>query len=233
MKLAVIYGTSKKQRSTTYNLAQKAIEVLKEKDEVKEIWLPKDMNHFCQGCFQCFNGKREKCGAYAQIEPIRKIIDEAEVIIFAVPVYVYHVPGQVKALLDHFGWQWMVHQINGKMFSKQAFIITTCAGTGTKSTVKDIKDNMDFWGVGKVYEFAESVRAADWEGVKPDNKVKYEKEIVKISNKIMSNKGKVKPRLKVKLNFYQFRMLQKKINLSEVDRAHWDRQGYLGNKRPW
>ena len=66
MKLVVIYGTSKKERSTTYNLAQKAIEVLREDDEVSEIWLSKDMNHFCQGCFQCFNGKREKCGAYYQ-----------------------------------------------------------------------------------------------------------------------------------------------------------------------
>ena len=41
----------------------------------------------------------------------------------------------------------MVHRPNGKMFTKQALIITTAAGGGMRSTIRDIKDSMNFWGV--------------------------------------------------------------------------------------
>ena len=36
-------------------------------------------------------------------------LDEADVIILASPVYVYHATGAMKAFLDHYGYRWMVH----------------------------------------------------------------------------------------------------------------------------
>ena len=102
------------------------------------------MNHFCRGCFSCFEGHHEKCGGYEQIKPIVDAIDKSELIIFTTPVYAYHVPGQMKAFLDHFAYRWLVHQPNGEMTKKQALIISTAAGAGMKTTVKDIKNSLDF-----------------------------------------------------------------------------------------
>lgn len=233
MKITVIYSTLRKTKSTTYHLAQKVIKQLKENDEVVEFWLPRDMDHFCHGCFQCFEGHKEKCEGYEKVEPIRKAIDEAELIIFAVPVYVYHAPGQVKALLDHFGWQWMVHQVNGKMFRKQALIITTAAGAGMKSTVKDIKDSMDFWGIARVYSYKKGIFTGHWTELDDKKKKQLEEDVLNIARKIKRRGDKVTPRLKVKCMFYACRFMQKKMQLNPVDSEHWRNQGFLDKVRPW
>ena len=233
MKITVIYATPRKAKSTTYHLAQKAIESLKGDDEVVEVWLPRDMDHFCQGCFQCFEGHKERCAGYEKIEPIRQALDEAELIVFAVPVYVYHAPGQVKALLDHFGWQWMVHQVNGKMFRKQALIISTAAGAGMKSTIKDVKDSMNFWGVARVYSYKKALFVADWTEMQDNKKKALEEGILKVTKQIKKRAGKVTPRIKIKCMFYGCRLMQKKIGINSVDVDHWKRQGFLDKARPW
>ena len=142
MRITAIYSTERKSKSTTYNLAQTAINELRKDDEVYEFFLPRDMNHFCRGCFSCFEGHHEKCGGYEQIKPIVDAIDKSELIIFTTPVYAYHVPGQMKAFLDHFAYRWLVHQPNGEMTKKQALVISTAAGAGMKTTVKDIKNRV-------------------------------------------------------------------------------------------
>lgn len=233
MKITVIYGTGRKERSTTYHLAQTVIDALKGEDEVKTFFLPKDMNQFCTGCFKCFEGHQEKCLAYNQIKPIQEAFEEAELIIFTVPVYVFHVPGQVKVLLDHFGFWWMVHQLNGKMFHKQAIVISTAAGAGMKSTVKDVKDSLDFWGVGRVYSYKKPIRAAHWTEIKKDQQDKMKEDILKVATKIKRRQHTMIPRVKVKLMFYGCRLMQKKIGLNDVDVAHWEKMGWLGKVRPW
>ena len=233
MNITVIYGTGRKESSTTYHLAQSVIKKLKGNDKVFEFFLPKDMNQFCVGCFKCFEGKPEKCLAYAQIKPIREAFMKSELIIFTAPVYVFHAPGQVKALLDHFGWEWMVHQLNGAMFHKQALIVSTAAGAGMKSTIKDVKDSMDFWGVGRVYTYSKAILAAHWTEIEEKERAKMEAKILKVSRQIKKREGHVTPRLKVKLMFYGCRFMQKKIGLNAVDVEHWKEKGWLDQVRPW
>ena len=55
-------------------------------------------------------------------------IDDSELIVFCAPTYVYHIPGQVKTLLDHFAYRWLVHRPDLSLMCKQALIITTAAG---------------------------------------------------------------------------------------------------------
>ena len=87
------------------------------------------MPNFCRGCYQCFTD-HTKCPDFAYIKPIADAMREADLLIFTALVYVYHVPGQVKAFLDHFGYRWMPHQPGGDMFKKQALLISTAAGAG-------------------------------------------------------------------------------------------------------
>ena len=70
----------------------------------------------------------EHCPHYEKLKPIVEAIDEADVIILASPVYVYHATGAMKALLDHYGWRWMAHCPEEKMFKKQGVCIATAAG---------------------------------------------------------------------------------------------------------
>lgn len=232
MRITAIYSTERKSKSTTYNLAQTAINELRKDDEVYEFFLPRDMNHFCRGCFSCFEGHPEKCGGYEQIKPIVDAIDKSELIIFTTPVYAYHVPGQMKAFLDHFAYRWLVHQPNGEMTKKQALVMSTAAGAGMKTTVKDIKNSLDFWGVGHFYKFTKSLWAAHWTELDNSKQNEMKESILKICKKIYKNKDK-EPRLKVKMMFYGCRLMHMKMGLNPPDVEHWRKQGWFGKKRPW
>lgn len=231
MKIVVIYGTMRK--GSTYNIAQQFLGKLSDNSkDVKEIFLPKDMPNFCRGCFQCFTDNT-KCPDYQYTEPILKAMDEANLIIFVSPVYVYHITGQMKAFLDHFGFRWMAHQPSGKMFKKQALIISTAAGGGTKSTMKDILDSMWFWGIGRTYKYGVNVAAADWEHVNDKKKLEIQNKVEKLSAKIKRQSNKVIPSLKVKGLFYTMRFMQKKFAFNEPDVKYWKELGWLEKTRPW
>lgn len=95
--------------------------------ERTEFFLPRDFGEFCCGCTRCFKESEPKCPHYKKLQPITAALDEADVIILASPVYVYHATGSMKAFLDHYGWRWMVHRPEEKMFRKQGVCIYNSA----------------------------------------------------------------------------------------------------------
>jgi multimeric flavodoxin WrbA len=232
MNIVAIYGTEHK--GSTYNISQMFLRKVKtETSEIKEFFLPKDMPHFCRGCGLCFGKGEGDCPHYKEISPIKEAIEKADLLLFASPVYVYHTTGQMKTLLDHFGYQWMPHRPNPPMFSKMALVVTTAAGAGMKSTSKDITDSLSFWGVGKIFKFGKAVAAINWEGVSGKKKEEIEKQTDKLALKIIKKSSKVNPSLKVKFLFYVMRIMQKKLTINPVDKEYWEKQGWLGSKRPW
>lgn len=232
MKITVIYGTQRRSKSTTYNIAQRFIRQLSDVESVTEFTLPKDMPHFCIGCWNCFTDYK-KCPHYDHLKPILESMLNADLLIFTAPVYVFHVPGQVKTFLDHFGYQWMAHQPREEMFSKQALLISTAAGAGTKSTLKDLKDSMTFWGIASIYTFGRNVFASDFDTIAPKKLLKFEKEIDELSAKIQRESRNVKPPIKTKALFYAMRFMHKKYRFNPADVQHWESHGWLGKQRPW
>jgi len=121
-----------------------------------EFYLPWDMPHVCIGCYACINGNEENCGGYDALKPIISATEQSELIIFCSPTHVFHTPGQIKTLLDHFGYRWLVHRPDLSFLKKQAVIITT-AGSGMKSTVRDIPDSLNYWGVARTHCITQAV----------------------------------------------------------------------------
>ena len=119
MKIAMIHGQN--HRGSTYHIGAMLAEKLG--GEVTEFFLPRDFGEFCVGCNSCFMKAKEKCPHYEKLIPINKAIKEADVIILTSPVYVYHVTGPMKAWLDHYGHQWMVHRPDERMFTKQSVFL--------------------------------------------------------------------------------------------------------------
>lgn len=232
MKIAVIYGTE--HRGSTYNIVQLFLQNLNsEAEEINEFFLPKDMPHFCCGCSLCFMKGEEFCPHHEKVSIIEKAMERADLLIFSSPVYVYHATGQMKTLLDHFGYQWMVHRPNKLMFSKMALVVSTAAGAGMKSTVKDITDSLDFWGVAKVFKYKKAVAAINWDGVNEKKKEEIAKDVKNISSNIIRSSKNVKPCIKVKTMFNVMRIVQKKGGFNQADSDYWKRQGWLESVRPW
>ena len=119
MNITVIYASGRKIRSSTYQIAQMLIKELLEDGTCFSFFLPDDMPHICTGCRACILGKEQACGGAAAMAPILKAIEQSGLILFCAPTYVYHVPGQMKSLLDHLAYRWMVHRPDLSFMKKQ------------------------------------------------------------------------------------------------------------------
>ncbi len=229
MKIVLINGTNHK--GSTYHIARQLADKLK--CETTEFFLPRDFDEFCLGCTTCFIKGEEYCPHHSKIEKITKALLEANVIILDSPVYVYHASGAMKALLDHYGYMWMSHRPEESMFKKQGVVISTAAGAGTKSTMKDMKDSLFFWGVAKNYEFGIPVAATSWEQINEKKLKKIDKATTRIAKKIIKRNGKVKPSIGAKLFFAIMRLLQKNGGWNPKDKEYWKEKGWTEKKRPW
>jgi multimeric flavodoxin WrbA len=228
VKITIIHGQS--HQGSTCNIARLLAKKLN--GEVKEFFLPKDFGEFCVGCTACFAVSETKCPHSEKLLPITKSLDEADVIILESPVYVYHSTGSMKAFLDHYGWRWMIHRPEEKMFSKQAVCISTAAGAGTKSTNQDMAHSTFFWGVARTYTYGMAVRATSWKKVSLEKKQKINKDLDALAKKIMRKQGKVKPSVKTKAFFLFVRRMHKR-GWNEVDGNYWKEKGWTEKKRPW
>lgn len=227
MKITVIHGQSHK--GSTYNVAKELCNKLG--GEVMEFFLPIDFGCFCKGCTACFTDET-KCPDYEKLKPITEAMDNADVIILTSPVYVMHSTGSMKAFLDHYGYRFLVHRPEEKMFSKQAICISTAAGAGMGSTIKDMADSTFFWGIAKTYKLGVAVMETRWEMVKPQIKAKIDKKTSALAKKISKKVGRVKPDIKTKAFFGIMSIMQKKgFNPADVD--YWKEKGWTKGKRPW
>ena len=228
MKTVIIHGQSHK--GSTYHIARQLAE--KVGGEITEFFLPRDFGEFCLGCTRCFNEHESKCPHYEKLRPMTEAIDASDLIILASPVYVYHATGAMKAFLDHYGYRWMVHSPEGSMFTKQGVAISTAAGAGMKSAIKDMADSLFFWGVAKIYKYGTGVAAADWDGISEKKKQAIDRRTTALANAIKSKEGRVTPALKTRAFFFIMHLMQRK-GFNPRDVKHWNEHGWTGKARPW
>ena len=228
MKTVIIHGQS--HEGFTCHIARMLAEKLG--GEVTEFFLPRDFGAFCVGCTTCFVKNECGCPHYEKLWPITGAMDNADVIVLASPVYAYHATGPMKAFLDHYAYRWMVHRPEETMFSKQAVVISTAAGAGTKSTNKDMADSTFFWGCARTYKLGVSVSATSWDGASPKVKAQIGRKVSAIADKIKGRVGRVKPGMKTRAFFSIMRMMQKN-GWNPADQDYWRDKGWLGKNRPW
>ena len=228
MKITVIHGQSHK--GSTYHIAKQLCDKLG--GEVTEFFLPKDFDCYCKGCTACFLKKESSCPDYEKLSPLTAALDSADVIILASPVYVMHATGAMKSFLDHYGYRYMVHRPEEKMFLKQAVCISTAAGGGMRSTIKDMADSTFFWGCARTYKLGVAVMETRWEMVKLKIKRKIEKKTDSIAKKILSREGKVKPTIKTRA-FFSIMSMAQRNGFNEADANYWKEKGWTNGKKPW
>ena len=228
MKITILHGQSHK--GSTYHIARMLADKLE--GEVTEFFLPRDFGEFCVGCTQCFEQSETLCPHYEKLQPITQAIDQADVLILASPVYVYHATGAMKALLDHYGYRWMAHRPQEAMFRKQGVCISTAAGAGIKTTNRDMADSLFFWGVPKIYRYGVAVLETSYTRVNAKIKANIDRKTTKLAQTIRLKHGRVKPGLKTKGFFAIVRMLHK-IGWNEADIIYWKEKGWEEKARPW
>lgn len=232
MNITVIYATGRKARSCTYNIAQLLIKELLDNDKLFEFQLPGDMPHICVGCYACIKGQEQKCGGAAALAPILAAMEQSELIIFCTPTYVFHVPGQMKTLLDHFAYRWMIHRPHLSFMRKQAVIINTAGGGGMRSTVRELKDSTDYWGIARTHILSQKVWDYDWTSLPESFRASAEARVKRTARSVRCHAGHLTPSVKVRCLFTLYRFLHKRQKMSAVDDAYWQEKGYVTG-RPW
>ena len=218
MRILVFYGKSIKDE--TYDITKKFIAKFA-KANVKEYFLPDDMAKPCLGCGNCYLNSEKNCYAFRQIAKIYENLTDADLIIFATPAYVDNIPGHLKSFFDHFGFLWMLRRPNGIMFKKRAAIIATSDKLNAKNTVKEIKKNLNWWGISNVYGCA----------IDLNKKNKIDDDIEKTYQKVINSQIKVNYLTKRRFK-YSLRQIKKHPE-NEYDYNYWKDNGWLNRKRPW
>lgn len=228
MKIVLIHGQNHK--GSTYQIGRLLLEQF-ENSEVKEFFLPRDLEHFCVGCYNCIQDEA-KCPFHNEKRNIMEAVEKADLLIFTTPTYCMRVSAPMKAFIDLTFTYWMVHKPRKCMFSKKAVVISTAAGTGMKTAIKDISNTLFYWGVPYIREYGVAVQAMSWEQVGNKKKTKIKSDMVKLANRI--KKDKVKVGFKTRFMFGIMRMMQlKDMGSSESEKEYWKEKGWLDKDRPW
>lgn len=228
MKITIIHGQN--HMGSTYHISKLLSEQFKDSD-IKEFFLPKDLEHFCIGCYNCIESDT-KCPFYKEKDLIMQAVESADLLIFTTPTYCMHASASMKAFIDLTFTYWMSHRPKECMFSKKAAVISTSAGTGAKNAVKDIETALFYWGIPCIRKYAVAVQAMNWEQVSAQKKEKINKDMVKLAA-IIKNK-KIHVGIKTKFMFSVMRMMQlKDMGSGKSDKDYWQQKGWLSDKRPW
>lgn len=237
MKITVINGTEK--HGVTYRLKEIFLERFKEKAEITEFYLPKDCPSFCSGCISCLLRGEHTCKDAGYIQKIAASLLASDLIVMTSPAYVMHTTGAMKALLDHFAYLWMPHRPAPEMFGKRAVIITQCLGAGAKSTARDIRHSLSWWGISQIKIFTGKLMSdIIWEKLSEKKRRELTRKVMRLSDKLfhINYEKPAKVHTITKIKFFFCRMMQKSLHENDpeyLDGKYWAKQGWLAKGRPW
>lgn len=230
MKIVLVHGQNHK--GSSYTIGRMIADKITGEKTVTEFFLPKDLNHFCAGCYACIDDE-EKCPFYAEKRRITAEIEQADVLIFTTPTYCMRASAPMKSFLDLTFTYWMSHKPRMCMFRKRAVIVSTAAGAGAGSAVKDAANALRYWGISDITKYGIAVQAMNWDAVSEKKKAKIGADTDKIAMRL-SRAKKPPVSLKTKGLFCIMRMMQiHHMGAGEAERNYWEKNGWLGKNRPW
>ena len=98
-KKVLIISSSPRAKGNSARLAQSFAEGAKAAgNETELVSLHDKRIGFCRGCFVC--QKTQRCVMHDDADAIREKMLNADVLVFATPIYYYEMSGQLKTMLD-------------------------------------------------------------------------------------------------------------------------------------
>ena len=230
MKVAAVYGNAR--NGSTRHIAALVLGGIQKRTslELVEVVLPRDLNHFCAGCFTCILRGEQNCPHADAVTPIVKTLGEADLIILASPVYGLDVSGPMKTFIDHLCYMWLSHRPNPAMFDKLGLSVVTTAGAGAKHATKTLRSSLRFWGVKRIFSYRKAVGASKWSEVPEKRQAEMAREADALAAKIVKTAAKVKrirPPFVRSVLFYVMKGMMRKNTWNPVDKAHWETQGWI------
>lgn len=157
MKVLVLNGSPKGERSNTLNITKAFLEGFPSDAEVEYATLHRMDIKPCAGCFSCWGKSPGKCVIQDDMQKLYGKIDAADIVIESFPLYFFGMPSQLKAMTDRcltFMLPYMGNQMDGgrtsfhemrdeKMHDKRLVVITTCGYVDDKPMYPALKKQLD------------------------------------------------------------------------------------------
>ena len=230
MNIVLIHGQNHK--GSTYHIGRMIADKITTKNEITEFFLPKDLNHFCLGCYRCIEGD-QNCPFHEEKKRIMDAVETADLLIFTTPTYCLRASAPMKSFLDLTFTYWMSHRPRACMFSKKAVVVSTAAGAGAKSATRDISTALFYQGVPYIKSIGVALQAMNWDMVSEKKKDKLDMITTKLAEKL-SNNPKTFVGLKTRFIFFVMGKMQAAgMGSSIIEKAYWQENGWLDKKRPW
>jgi Multimeric flavodoxin WrbA len=231
-KITVINGTEIK--GCTWHIKEAFLDTVRGSAEITEFYLPRDMKNFCCGCKNCFYKGEDRCPHTVQVTPIWQAMLDADLIVFAYPVYALRTPGQVKALLDHLCCHWFAHRPDARMFSKRAAILTQSVGAPNGSAQKDVATSLRWMGVSDIKTLGFGLmEGVIWDELTQSRRDKMLKSVKKFAAKYKLPKT-AKMNISVRCIFGFCKSIHKNLANNEqvlsTDNKHWVDRGWIKHK---
>lgn len=102
MNILSVLASPKKQGNTSVLLKEylKCVEGSVHSDKIETIYLQSKNIQYCTGCNTCRKSSQNQCILKDYMQDIYKSVEKADVLVFATPVYVFNMTGQLKTFLD-------------------------------------------------------------------------------------------------------------------------------------
>ncbi len=138
MKNIIVVTSSPRKNGNSEILAQKFAEGAKAAGNNVQIVAVRDLDlKFCTGCLYC--NTHDKCVLNDGMNGLYENFQNADVLVFATPVYYYAVSGQLKTLLDRLNPLY----VRDNKF-KEVYLLTTAADDAESAMDGAVKD-MQGW----------------------------------------------------------------------------------------
>ncbi|MCQ2493033.1 MAG: flavodoxin family protein [Lachnospiraceae bacterium] len=103
MKILLLNGSMRGESSSSLKVAKAFIEGIVEKNpdaEVVDVKLRDKKIEHCYGCLCCWKNERGKCIIHDDMDEIRDLVMESDIIIQSFPLYFFGMPSKMKAFVD-------------------------------------------------------------------------------------------------------------------------------------
>lgn len=185
MNISIIYGTTRK--ACTYNCVQMLLNNLRLTIpiNVNEFFSENDFPNYSDESFSHSLNNEVIAPNSNPIDYLTNSLTNSDLIIIACPVIGCDITKELKSLLEQLFYKSIEHDTKSFMNNKIGLVISTTAGPGLFYITNKLKKNLIFWGIHNVFRFSKTLYEMNWEDVNLKTKLKINKKIFRLSNKIL------------------------------------------------
>ena len=186
VNVTVIYGTMK--RANTYNCVQLLLNNLSVATSIKvrEFFLPKDLPLLYGNSPSNTIISENTLLHLNSTSYITDSLDKSDLIILACPVSKCDITAHMKLLLNHLHYKSIDNNSSSFMKNKIGLVISTSAGAGLFHSTEIMKKSLNFLGITNICKFSKTFYEKNWDYVTSKTKLKINKKVFKLSNKIIA-----------------------------------------------